>query len=691
MSRKDHHQLTLLFGVTMSNRHILAKISVKRYIDPDDILIFAYKAFTFPVRPWKVFNGTTELTDAGSTTTPTATQWGYSGTAVYMNSAVSEGVISVIWGFYVTDGHARYTYSTPTDSNTAKVKFYPRLLNTPALSYTTSDQFFGIVSSSSINLELGGDDGWLDNFTVKDELFDQVVDVWVVDGDTVSPLFSGKTRDYTIEHPQKLTLDVVTLFDTLSRPCFAGDNADECYYTERHPDVDQLSPADTEKPVPLILIPRTLRDNTIGPSNILVPYIQPITSIDMVCIDYSATSDVDLNRKWSVGRRLASKSLVTPSVGTGYTVKYNNPANNLYLEYPSYTDLLTSSLEIGDTVRVVYSAVTYYATVYDIFESSPGVWRVDLRCRNFPDPATGTLTATVTTSGIVGLAVTVQKGDQFYVLTQIKDYTVTQSSLETNSHIYITLNDNIEATFSPTVDPISPDSHKLWASVTFDLSGTGFNHADIVEILLNQSGIDTDTSGSFAASKAVSARNSALTIPRPGNTTIPTVGEVISELTWPLLGIIYPTGLNEVGYRINTSVSSGTKIRDADIFDYLKITKDSSRVYKDLLLVNPQSYFWRSWYISSLNFSQTMRLGTNKQLQHGLDHVDEAQRDDLIERLSRPVPFVEFKSYKRLAIGEDVDFTELTLLPMLNWRGMIVDASYNLGVSSYKAVLITEV
>lgn len=699
----------------MTDNYFLVRIGVRRWVDSTTITTVSnVYNFSIHTKPLKVFGSGTEYTFVADDTTPSSGEWSYVDGKVYMYEASATDEVSIVWPLHVTHTINRYTNSDPTDAGTDVVEFQARMVNTPSVRYTTSDQFYGVVSSDSITLVLAGESGWVESIlTNRDQFTEQAVNVWRVSGGTALSLFSGRITDYGFSLDNAITLDVASSFDAFTKEALMGDRSDEAYLTNEHPDVTKLDEGASGTPITYCLSSATLFESyeynakAFSAGGAATYYaIADKNFLKGQCLDYSESSAVNSCRDWSVFRKYTSDDFATYSVGTVDSVEAPNfgvgvKAAALYLNYADLSDFGAAfgSLFLGATVKVTYSTTDYYGFVREFDAANLRiVLDFDIAYNSSPwGTSGGTITATVSTSGFKALVCTVRQQQKVWVLKQGRDYAINETSLSSSDHVYITLVNNCEGNFADTgngsPEAITPDVHKV--KFGFKLSST-ISHQTALQRLIETSGL-TVYSSDFSSPTA--SGNAALFIPRPDNSTLPTYSDALNDILRPLLGQIYLRSNGDIGYKTANmddlpAASGDTKLDDSDIVGNPEIVSDSTYVITDITFNNEYAFTDGRQYqkVTESNESkQYGSIGKSRYLQHGLDGVPSTEQSRFKETFQRPLKFLSFSSPRILSLAENVDFSDVTYLALSNYRARIVDVQYDIDVSSYRAILLKEV
>ncbi len=693
----------------MTENYFLVRVDVRRWVNSTDITtVSSVYNFDLHTKPLKVFGSLIEYTYVADTTTPSTNEWSYVNGKVYMYEATDTDEVAVVWPMYVTHSRGRVSYVDPTDTNTDSVYYEPRLMSVPSIRYTTSDQFFGVVSSDSINMSIAGDGGFVESkITTRDQLTDQTVKVWRVSDGTASFLFEGDVKDFSYNTDNVVMLDVASRFDYFNRECLMGDLSKEVYLTQQQTDVVKLRRDDSGKPIPYAMAKQTSFNE--GPVTIItdsLSVLEPSYLIPARCIDYSDSGSTSGCRKWSVLRKNTLDvfdehdlgdwaSAITPTI-FGYTGPLYIAFN--YDDTAAYNDAVSRILYNG-TVKVTYFSQHYYGHIVNADPFSEQIYvEFDINYYSSPWSKGSNLGISASFEGPEnGIVPIIVKGDKRWVLKKGRDFTVTETSLSNNDHVYITLTDNCETNFQytrlGTPGIITPDEVEMYVAYKFD---NETKHGTALKRMVEANGLTVNAS-QFSTHTATGM--AATTVPKIGNITVPTYADVISDLTRPLLGQVFLRSDGDIGYKTCHeddlgSPSNDTVLYDSDIIDAPALEYDTSSLIKDVTFYNDQSYSETS---SSTTVSETNRskqfgsVGASKFISHGLETIPSNEQTRFLERFDRPVPFIRFKSPLILNLGDDINISNLTVLPNTNWRGRIVDASYGVDVSNYRAILLKEV
>lgn len=702
-----------------NTNHYLARIQVRRWINSTDISSGGgIWSFSFHTKPLQVLYNNTALSYVDNDTTPSTNEWSYVDGVVYMDDQSSTSKVAIVWPLHVTHTQTQINYSDPTDNTTDLAKFTANMLNIPNIRYTTSDQMFGVVSSDSTFMILGGETGWVSSLlTTRDTLQNQTVEVWKSTNGTASFIYGGTVSSYTYSNNDIINISVASKFDLFNKPCTMGDTLLETLLTSEQPETTAVYDQDQQIPITHAMAWSTPRDDgsyyiyNSGGTGYYYFGLDVSNLFQARCIDYTPNQSTSTNRTWSICKAHTDFELDTYIMGTMQDITIPGISDMstvayLTVNYSSAGTFTTNTGDIGDCVRVSYSG-NYYAVIAEK-DSVAYTVRLEFDFDNSAAPwgPTGTPSTVATSTfdprgtGIKQLTPILEQNGKRWVLKHVRDFSISSASLTSSTHYYITLTNNCEGNFTTTYlgtpEPITPENSRIFVCVEFNFANALIENYVGVEWVIESTGLTYSNTGTTTHS--IISEYTNLYIPRPGNTTLPSVGEVLLELTRPLIGFIHPSDLNTMKYRIlhedglPVSELNYTYIYDHDLVGEMKVFYDDTYLTRSVVMNN--RFTWSTKYQSYTEQSKSIQLGSigqDRYLSHGNVTISSGAGTRFLEAFEAPVGFFTFSSPKVLALGDAINLSEITLMANINWRGFVVDIQYGLEISKYTVILLKEV
>lgn len=397
-------------------------------------------------------------------------------------------VIAYYFLFY-TNTRFRTLPQDPEDDSTPVRLWEPRVLSTPSITQSITNILSGYFTISDANLSIINEDGGFQSYlSTRDSFYNKQVDIWLCinSEENIQKVFTGTIRGLDLDI-NTINLNCVDSFSKLDAPCLMNDSDNEAYFRRNIFSFPNLESNAQDIPCPYI-VGSSSRFKTSSYSVGLVG-VPDVFKIDIgtkaYCIDFDPSVSVTTNRQYGACRIKGSVQTqafgavqATLDTGTGYRL----------IRFASLSNVF-----IGDTIKWVESATTYYGVINYVgtFTYSAVNYNVVISDPNGPF----TLASVVSNLKSFSTFIINGLGDYIYPMYE-RDYVVTETTTSGgNKFLAIIFEDDFEANHTEMVgDPLNPQDGEVF----FRTSNTVVqSHADIIEEMLEKNGFDINA-GSFA-------------------------------------------------------------------------------------------------------------------------------------------------------------------------------------------------
>lgn len=411
-------------------------------------------------------------------------EWYYDTTALVLYvktasapSTTTTGTNQVICYYYLfyTNTKFRSLPEDPEDSLTSTRLWEPRILATPSITQSITNVLSGYFTISDASINLINEDGNFQEYlSTADSFFNKQVDIWLCinSADNIQKIFTGTIRGLNIG-PNTVNLNCVDSFNRLDQPCLMGDSDNEAYFRRNALSFPDLDPNANDIPCPYI-VGSSSRFKTVSLSVGLVG-VPDVYRLDVGtsawCTDFNPDATTSNNRtygtcriKGSVQTQSFGAVQATLDTGTGYR----------FIRFAS-----VSNVHIGDTIKWVESATTYYGIINYVgtFTYSSVNYNIVISDPNGPF----TLSSTVSNLKSFATFITLGDGTRYYPKYE-RDYTVTETATSGgNKYLEIEFVNNFEANLS-IPNPIDPQDDAIYFRAS---NSTIQSHADIIQEMLS--------------------------------------------------------------------------------------------------------------------------------------------------------------------------------------------------------------
>jgi hypothetical protein len=611
-------------------------------------------------------------------------EWYYDATAqvLYVKTAsapstTTNGNNQVICFYYLfyTNTKFRSLPEDPEDSLTSTRLWEPRILATPSITQSITNILSGYFTISNASINLINEDGNFQEYlTTQDSFFNKQVDIWLCinSAANIQKIFTGTIRGLNITS-NTVNLNCVDSFNKLDQPALMGDTNNEAYFSRNALSFPDLDPSANDLPCPYI-VGSSSRFKTVSLSVALsgVPDVYRLDiGTNAYCVDFDSAPSTSTNRTWGCCRIKGSVQTqsfgavqATLDSGTGYR----------FIRFAS-----TSNVFIGDTIKWVESAVTYYGIVNYVgtFTYSSVSYNVIIS-----DP-TGPFTLASTVSNLKSFAtfITLGDGTRYYPKYE-RDYTTTETTTTGgNKYIEIEFVNNFEANLSM-VDPLDPQQDEVF----FRTSNTVIqSHADIIKDMLEINGFVVN-SASFSSAYTDLPVKARFHIPNFDESDYKSFLEYTQDVLSSAISYLKINSSFEVEYHIFSSPSSSNTRDDALILNRsISVDIEYGDIETSIIAYNPH-HDSQIAIDAATSPSATASSNLSKYL-HGVSNVTRF-RHVLEEFTSNIQRHIDLRSERRAiyrfeTATEDID-SEIG-------DDVLLDDKRVLGTSDQSAVKITSI
>jgi hypothetical protein len=493
------------------------------------------------------------------------------------------------------------TYTTPTDNTTESVDWEPWIINSPTITASFSDHYFGVLSIQTSSIQLRNPDRFFQGILSNDDsFFKKQVEIWAGITNTsvtnVVKVFTGFSSGLTGLTRESVTLQVNDSFGKLQASAYMGDTFEDSHSPESNLNIYSYTP------IPYVFTRSAYAlagDGVYNTFSVLknIDYRYCERAIYAGVIAEIPSSSNNLG-PWIIGRT-GSGGFKTTDTGSVVEVYYNATLTTSSLigrsgAEPTMFELVyapstvqDSNLEIGDTVIVTHATINggsaVRGVVCDIETDFANGDRI--KCLSTTDLGNSDLSRTtgLTFTENQAPALVIESGGENRPLIAGTDYSlaslVEQTTASGNKYFEVTFT---TGTYFGTAR--SPSAVGLYYRVT--TADAIKPHAAALKKVVDASGLPTNAA-SFTAADAALAVNCAFTIPLRGESGgIKDYAYYCQKILQSTLGYLVINSSGEAVYNLLDAPSTGTEISD-DNTSNVSTEIDYSNIVSELIPSNP--------------------------------------------------------------------------------------------------------
>lgn len=524
---------------------------------------------------------------------------------IYVGSISPSIVVVIFYNKYFSTIKHEYLPSDPTLTGDA-VEWSPRLDGVPSISESCDSLIDGVLTIDDTSISLINTDGLFSRMaTYPMSLANKLVDIYSGINGVFKRVFIGKIQSFSTGL-ETCSMSIKSLFESLNQPAYFNDTLDECFHY--YADNASLDPNKDGFPKSIIFERESELNIISNPTIVADRYPNPETMREAVCTDFNATPSTTVNRDWYICRMPFSTDELFD------TDEVINPIGiNHYATYTEFILLALPNVKVGEMIRVVKGASTYYGRVLFTLGSPPVIY---------------TTLLTGLTSGSMTIS---RKGLNLCVSDAVNTYWIPynlysiNTALTSGNNIYytVTLADNFEATVGMT-DPLDPQGMRVnyWFRIN---STANLEVGSTIQRLIESSGLSVETT-------ITNTKKVKFSLPYFGDYEYPTIQETVGTLLQNVgAGIGYNDDFN-VKYFSHT-IGSGSARNDSNISSF-----SASQDFQDIATSITFSNQHRTYFIVPSNVINTRNNYAGR-------YLDESDRSFTINHLLESGTDVDYKKH----------------------------------------------
>lgn len=580
---------------------------------------------SFPYEVTNIYKNGDDTLLSWVTTTPTSNDevfWDETAKTITIKlssapSSLTLPMITVSYYIYLTGGVNREAYATPTDSNTAFVPWIGRVTQYPSTSQSISNIFSGVFSIDGTSLTVANSDGYFNQYlTANDSFYKRRIDAWLCVNSisNIESAYRGSVV-YLNGDSDFVTFSIVDSFNNLTNPAYMGDTVQEALYLGETSSFPQVYSGHRGLPCRFIASDiskwdydksQELTQSFFGAPNELIKFTDYSQSITAVNTDYDDTALAGSDRlNWSVCRTPGSILVQSfPSVShvlnsLGFVVGFSSAPSNVFVgnrvswttggtPYRGIVVWVGSRTKLGNTyhVEIVPDSLAYVLNTSSVFNN--------LHCLDVTIDV-GYLNA--------GVPLPIRATEGY-------DYTVNQTTTSGgNKHVSITMNAGLNGRY-PTYGTfiLSPETCTMYCRV---FGPTNYGHGQLLKLMCNTVGIETNDS-TFTAADAAVTEKVAMSIPMQDETEYGQYLDYAEKILSSTLGYLAIGSDFKAEYHLTAAPSGSLTVgKSRYIRDSLSWTLDYQDIISEITATN------NHWPVSDSSYSN---LNYAAKYLHGVDN-----------------------------------------------------------------------
>lgn len=498
-------------------------------------------------------------------------------------SLTSQAVIAYYYLFYSTnDTGLKIAPENPLDLNTDETAWVPRISIEPSINFDQRDIVDGFISFGDGSILIDNQDHVFEQYlTDNDSFSNKKITFWQCLDDVENCQISYRGFVSGVSVSERVSLKFFDEFSRLDETIFSNISSEQSTYNINS--FPNMRPDDIGTPIRK-LYAQTTYYKVIDESTTGKYQMSKDRLLEAVNINYVANFTSSNNREWGCAKSDGMTSQTDSVTSTDHSD-------------PNFSILGVASnknYRIGDAIAVASQVVR--------------IVDVDTGANTITTEKDAAINVSDLIERPVVTPVIVQDGVAYYPQF-IRDYTYSSTS-QTNDIVKITFVNNFETTLG-VPNTLNPDSDlvlfRQWAD------NRTFNHADVIQEILEDTGFTVDSS-SFTTASATDL-DTNFYIPFVGDQKFPRRREIIERLVNSTFGML---GLNtdlEFVYKLFSTPSTSEETTDRHIllnsFDIDISYKD---IYDSIIATNEHDIIEKSFTTPSEENARARYL-------HGISNV----------------------------------------------------------------------